>query len=343
MNAPRRGFTLIELLVVIAIIGVLIALLLPAVQAAREAARRAQCTNNLKQLGIGMANYESSAGALPPPMVLSGVGNTVTWVSGWSAQARLLPFMEQGPIFNSANWDLWKEEPQNLTVVRMTVGVLICPSEVNHAPVLRSYGYSGVCNYGMCMGDWYVWGGFKSPPSRTAFSMNLSRRASEFLDGLSGTIMAAEVKASLPGVTCSGLARINDPNVIPPPNANPKAVAPEYDTCRLFGTATIGNFSNEWADGNAHATGFTTAWPPNFAVLGAAADRFGKDLNLKTISEERGGPSFDAVTARSFHPGGVNALFGDGSVRFVKSSVAGITWRALGTLAGGDLVSGDAY
>ncbi len=129
------GFTLIELLVVIAIIGVLIGLLLPAVQAAREAARRVQCTNNLKQIGLGLHNYETSAGAFPPPMVLAGTGNAVSWVSGWSAQARILPFMEQGPIFNSANFSLWKEEPQNLTVVRLVVDVLICPSEDRPEPV----------------------------------------------------------------------------------------------------------------------------------------------------------------------------------------------------------------
>src|SRR4051812_20195491 len=101
--ARHRGFTLIELLVVIAIIGVLIALVLPAVQMAREAARRIQCTNNLKQIGLAVHNYESALGALPMAMVLSGSGNTATYTTAWSAQARLLPYLEGGNLFNAAN------------------------------------------------------------------------------------------------------------------------------------------------------------------------------------------------------------------------------------------------
>src|SRR5258705_8712519 len=104
-RAEARGFTLIELLVVIAIIAVLIGLLLPAVQAAREAARRMQCTNNLKQLGLGLHNYESVAGALPPSCVLSGSGNTVSYWLGGSVHGRLLPLLEQGPMFNAINFD----------------------------------------------------------------------------------------------------------------------------------------------------------------------------------------------------------------------------------------------
>ena len=108
-----RGFTLIELLVVIAIIAVLIALLLPAVQAAREAARRAQCMNNLKQIGLALANYESALGALPMSMALSGTGNSVSFDTGWSAQARILPFLEGGTLFNAANLSVFKEDPPN--------------------------------------------------------------------------------------------------------------------------------------------------------------------------------------------------------------------------------------
>ena len=111
LMAKRAGFTLIELLVVIAIIALLIALLLPAVQSAREAARRIQCTNNLKQTGLAFFHYESSVGGFPPSMCAAGSGTNVTWINGWSALARVLPYAEQGNLFNSANFYALERKP----------------------------------------------------------------------------------------------------------------------------------------------------------------------------------------------------------------------------------------
>ncbi len=339
----RRGFTLIELLVVIAIIGVLVALLLPAVQAAREAARRAQCTNNLKQIGLALANYEAVAGALPMAMALSGTGNSVVFNTGWSAQARILPFVEGNVLFNAANLQVFKEDPPNATVIALNVNVFLCPSEVNTKISQHDYGALGVVNYGFCQGDWFVWGGFNGPENRQAFGPNRSRRLSEFVDGLSQTVVAAEVTTYQAASNCrhTPLPSVNNPNLIPDPDADPFTVAPEYDDGACV-TQNQHEFHTEWADGHAHAAGFTTAWPPNKRILGRSSYK-GMDLDLNGKNEEDGGPTFAAITARSYHPGGVNALLGDGSVRFVKSSIQGTVWRALGTVAGGEIVGGDAY
>src|SRR5215831_587256 len=128
----RPGFTLIELLVVIAIIAVLIALLLPAVQSAREAARRIQCTNNLKQLGLGLHNYESANGSFPMCTVLLYASPTATkpfFQSSWSVPARIAPFMEMGPLYNAINFSLTYSDPPNTTVSNTPIAYLYCPSD----------------------------------------------------------------------------------------------------------------------------------------------------------------------------------------------------------------------
>jgi prepilin-type N-terminal cleavage/methylation domain-containing protein/prepilin-type processing-associated H-X9-DG protein len=336
-RTARRGFTLIELLVVIAIIAVLIALLLPAVQAAREAARRMQCTNNLKQLGLGLHNYEGLAGALPPSCVLSGSGTKVSTWLGWSVHGRLLPLLEQGPMFNAINFNYSGESAINLTVSTQQVALFICPSEADPSPIPGESGVVGT--YGFLMGDWFVWGGLPGPVNRSAFAPNASRRLADFRDGLSQTLVASEGKAKQPLLRdCGGLAKINQPETVPPPDADPQAVAPEYD-----GGACQFNYGHsEWSDGEVHQTGLTTAWTPNRRTPGYAANPQ-RDLDLVGQREKKGGPTYAAITARSYHPGGVNALMADGSVRFVKEGISGPTWRALGTIAGGEVVSGDQY
>ncbi len=343
LHSPRRGFTLIELLVVIAIIGVLIALLLPAVQAAREAARRIQCTNNLKQIGLALANYEGANGAMPMTMALIGSGTTTAYFTGWSAQARLLPYLDQGVIFNAANISIFKEDPVNSTIISLTVNVFLCPSEARTQPSVHDYGVSGVTSYGACQGDWFVWGGFSGAQNRCAFGPNRSRRLSEFTDGLSNTLMFAEVKTYQASSNCrhTTLPSVNNPNDIPSPTAEPFTVAPEYDNGACV-TENQSEFHTEWSDGNVHAAGFTTAWPPNKAIIGRVTYP-GMDLDLNGRNEEDGGPTFAAITSRSYHPGGVNALLGDGRVQFIKTSISGTVWRALGSVSGGEIVGGADY
>jgi prepilin-type processing-associated H-X9-DG protein len=314
-------------------------LLLPAVQAAREASRRIHCTNNIKQLGLAMHQYVDSFGVLPPTMVLAGSGTKVAWTNGWSVQMRILPAIGQGPSFNALNFSVAYQQHENTTVTSQVIPTFLCPSEANSQPTShQTFGNVGVNNYGWCMGDWFVWGSFGSTqPNRSAFGPNQSRTWADFRDGLSQTLLLSEVKSYQPYLRdCGGLSVVNNADAIPGPNADPNQVVPEYNgsgcTLKPDGHA-------EWVDGGAHHTGFTTAWTPNKATPG----RGYSDLDINGEREKVGGPTFAAITARSYHPNGVNVLLGDGSVRFVKTTIAGPTWRALGTVAGGEVVNSDSY
>jgi prepilin-type N-terminal cleavage/methylation domain-containing protein/prepilin-type processing-associated H-X9-DG protein len=348
----RRGFTLIELLVVIAIIAVLIALLLPAVQAAREAARRIQCVNNLKQLGLGLMNYESSNGALPPQQVLQSAATSTTtatllWHNSWGVTSRLIPYMEQGPMYNAVNFVDKTSNAANVTVVSSTLNILLCPSEPNTQPFTSGTSTSGVSNYGWCAGDWYVYGGMGNAGAqltRSAFTVNVSRRLAAITDGLSQTAVASEGKVQTPiAGNCFGSASngsmlfppLTNPNIIPDPNASIAIIQSIYSSCLQRGV--IGH--TNWTYANSIYDGFTTALPPNTKVLVAP----GIDLDVNTEDENNGGPTYAAVTARSYHPGGVNVLFCDGSVRFIKDSINYQIWRALGTIGSGEVISSDAY
>ena len=343
---------MIELLIVISIIAFLTALLLPAVQSAREAARRMKCVNNLKQLGLGMLNYESTHGALPPQQVLrfSLAGPSVIWKSTWSITSRIAPFLEQGPLYNAINYSLPLGRAENSTVVSQRLGMLICPSEIRPDPIITTNAKTGaisvygVSNYGWCEGDWYIFGGKGGMPNRSAFGPNTSKPLSAFTDGLSQTMLAGEVKTytqayhdcdSAPGPAAS------DPFAVPEPLAIRASIAASANGsgCRLA-AGTPGGGHTRWASGNSFYDGFTTALPPNSS---APAGANALDTDLCTIDEDDGGPTYSAVTSRSHHPGGVNALFGDGSVHFIKDSVDWHNWRALGTIAGSEVVSNASY
>src|SRR5262249_5263353 len=157
--------------------------------AAREAARRMQCTNNLKQMGLGLHNYESIAGALPPSIVLAGTGNTVSWRNGFSVHARILPFMEQGVMFNSINFTFDHRSAEHSTVVGSAVPFFVCPSDPNQNSLTAfPFTMARVTSYGFNQGDWYIWNGFNGPDNRGSFGPNRSRRFAEYTDGTSQTV-----------------------------------------------------------------------------------------------------------------------------------------------------------
>ncbi len=336
----RNGFTLIELLVVIAIIAVLIALLLPAVQAAREAARRIQCTNNLKQIGLALANYEGSVGALPPTSIVIFARPTDVnpiFKSNWSVVARIIPFLEQSAVASAMNFNYKPGDPPNTTVARLTINTFLCPSEPNVAPAPNAdSGIAGVMSYGNVVGDWYVW--WKAGPvNRVAFSPNVSKRYAEFTDGLSNTMLFSESQVGHYEFRGCGSIGPLTPTNYPDTANSPALIAQLGPSCDRTRSGPVGHAA--WSNGSVFNSGVTTALTPNAKTV---IPGYPQPYDIVTTDENQGGPVYAALTADSYHPGGVNCLFGDGSVRFLKDTINGQAWRALGSIAGGEVISADS-
>lgn len=337
----RLGFTLIELLVVIAIIGVLIALLLPAISQAREAARRNQCAANLRNIGIALHNYHDAAGTLPPACTIARNPNgTILW-HGWSALARLLPHLENVQKFELFDLNYAYDHPSNTTAASLTTSLFLCPSDPK-ADIHRNTEGHHNTNYGFNMGDWYVWGGFSptAPAPKAPFYANSKVRFRQVNDGLSKTLFMAEVKARMPySRDCHELLYqpINS-TPMPDPMVDSSTIS-AYGSCS--GSFKEDSGHSEWEDGQVHQSGFTTAFPPNRKTGGGKDGVFFQDIDLTGTREKNwatGKATFSAVTARSYHPGGVHVLFGDGSVQLVNEGVDGLTWRALGTPSGQEVL-----
>ncbi len=370
----QRAFTLIELLVVIAIIAVLISLLLPAVQSAREAARRAQCVNNLKQIGLAMHNYHSSNDTFPQGKSESAsqigyAGQYAGWTE-WSAQAEMLQYMEGGSVYNAINFNYcggYNYGAQcNSTGWNTLVKSFLCPSDNNvasSAPIGAGTNFPNTNSYKGSIGTTtsvYNWGAgyagcqpdpfFGNPPNCSAYSTGLfaywvARGLRDVVDGSSNTIAYSEALAgdqsssparrnnAVTGVTGANGAEAGDASSIPILTLTTALQA--CTTAYQSGTNISNANGNRWGWGAMTMTLFNTVVTPN-----------SKQYAWNSCRDSCGGCGPDDSifsNAQSNHPGGVNCLFCDGSVKFIKDSVNQSSWFALGTRSNGEVLSSDSY
>jgi prepilin-type N-terminal cleavage/methylation domain-containing protein/prepilin-type processing-associated H-X9-DG protein len=319
----RAAFTLIELLVVIAIIAILIGLLIPAVQKVREIANRARCLSNLKQIGLGVQGFVGEHGFLPPSASVSSA--QLNFGTPYSALTRILPYVEQDALYKQV--DLFASAVTQPAVLGQRVTIYICPSDPNDkARVGGIPAYPAT--YGAGWGDWFTWdyttgqAGNGALPC-VAYPNQRGLRLVDITDGTSTTVGFAEVKAFTPFL--DKLSAV--------PSAPP--ASPE-DVLSLGGAFSQSGGHNSWATGFSVQTGLTFAFPPNTAVVyHNPADGVDYDVDW---ANDVNGAQHAAVTARSYHTGGVNTLFMDGSVRFINNSIDQATWRALGSRNGGEVV-----
>jgi prepilin-type N-terminal cleavage/methylation domain-containing protein/prepilin-type processing-associated H-X9-DG protein len=331
MSSRRaRGFTLIELLVVIAIIGVLIALLLPAVQQAREAARRVQCTNNLKQIGLALHNYHGAHNALPPAKIYSASPGTAAapaanggrgFVLNTTGFTMILNYLEQTPLHNaynfsqassnSVNWNggantrLLGDARANTTVVGTMIATFTCPSdddpEVVNNNTSEPYSRQEArrSNYVLCSALYTDYNspatGRPDPRFQGAFYNDISTSFKDFRDGTSTTAMAAE--------------------------------SPQIHVSSSYGPY--------WGAGTHTSTHGRVLRPTDADYPYFLPNAAWKGANPRRL--------LYAWVIGSQHPGGANMVFGDGSVRFVKDRINPATWWAIHTIRGGEVVSNDAF
>jgi prepilin-type N-terminal cleavage/methylation domain-containing protein/prepilin-type processing-associated H-X9-DG protein len=373
----RKGFTLIELLVVIAIIAVLIALLLPAVQSAREAARRIQCTNNLKQIGLALHNYLSANNLFPMGGTPQYDARTTPpqgpfeWMN-YSSFAMMLPYLEQNPVFNSCNMQVCPDtghgfaQAPNITVYNTKLNAFLCPSDP----------YSGIqnlCNYAGCFGTTtympYLQVSGSLPPSSRddttgLFTIWKSYSIQSVTDGTSNTMAFAEALTGQGGngYNQSGPTQGNGSQYrgnyiylqtggsptsgeVYDVSAIPNAIAlvtADIQTCAAGFVASLPNSIADyrgyrWILGTPGATMFNAVQTPNESIFNGCLF---KDQSCGVGCNMDGSWT---VPATSAHPGGVNVTMADGHVQFIKNSISRPTWWAIATKANGEVVGSDSY
>jgi prepilin-type N-terminal cleavage/methylation domain-containing protein/prepilin-type processing-associated H-X9-DG protein len=360
----RRGFTLIELLVVIAIIAVLIALLLPAVQSAREAARRAQCVNNLKQLGLAVQNYISAQDAFPPLFTnfVTDLGypnsiKTGIWPLGWAVA--LLPMMEQQALFNTANYTFGAQNPPNSTLANTLLNALVCPSESS----ATGPHFNGWTNYAANFGGpspIMAWSGPITPMSSGGFGTSTL----DYTNGNVGTHSLAAITDGTSTTACFGerlvgltsTANINAGSsgnalrvayqvslTLPVDTGNATQALQLVQACKAVpATSPSVPAGVNWYSGGVWTGSHGSTLRFN------AYSHFNTPNGLTCIDTSSGdtqtpGDFSDALTATSNHSGGVNIGFCDGSVHFIKNTINNQTWWALGSRNLGEIVSADAF
>ena len=325
----QPAFTLVELLVVIAIIGILVALLLPAIQAAREAARRSQCSNNLRQIVLATHNHLSATRWIPPSLDW-----TKSTASGWSVLARLTPYAEEESLHSLIdfryNYSDLVNAPQHAQVTQTKIPMYSCPSEQQAIPKTSTTSpqVQFPPSYGANQGTWFTFDPATLKVGNGAFLVNVKIGDKAFTDGMSKTLAFSEVKAYT-----AKLANGGNPSTL--------GVAVPDTTSAVVGFGgTLGTTGHtEWVDGMIFETGFTTTFPPNTNFpYSDSTGSYDVDFISRTESATGASPTYACITSRSYRPGVFQSAMMDGSVRTVGNDVDIAVWRAAGTRNGAESV-----